>query len=83
MGGLDYCVTWKFKFSWSCLRILIKKGVDCTPHSKIINPLGWYITCILKAEIKDKIYVLINIYAPNKDKDSFKLFANLLGMFKK
>ena len=37
---------------------------------------------ILKAEIKDKIYVLINIYAPNKDKDSFKLFADLLARLK-
>ena len=60
--------------------ILIKKGVDYTPHSKIIDPLGRYI--ILKAEIKDKIYVLINIYAPNKDKDSFKFFADLLAKLK-
>ena len=60
--------------------ILIKKGVDYTPHSKIIDPLGRYI--ILKAEIKDKIYVLINIYAPNKDKDSFKFFADLLARLK-
>ena len=56
--------------------ILIKKGVDytSTPHSKIIDPLGRYI--ILKAEIKDKIYVLISIHAPNKDKDSFKFFTD-------
>jgi len=47
--------------------ILIKKGVDCTIHKKILDPLGRYI--ILKAEIKDKIYVLVNIYAPNKDKE--------------
>ena len=50
--------------------ILIKKGVDYTLRSKAIDALGRYI--ILKAEIKDKIYVLINIYAPNKDIDSFK-----------
>ena len=56
--------------------ILIKKGVDYTSHSKITNPLGCYI--ILKAEIKNKIYVLINIYAPNKDKGSFKFFIDLL-----
>ena len=41
--------------------ILIKIGVDCTLHS---HSLGRYIT--LKAEIKDQIYVLINIYAPKK-----------------
>ena len=59
---------------------MIKKGVDYTPHSKIIDPLGRYI--ILKAEINDKIYVLISIHAPNKDKDSFKFFADLLARLK-
>ena len=44
---------------------LLKKGVDCVFHSKILDPQGRYI--ILKAEIKDKMYVLINIYALNKD----------------
>ena len=37
--------------------------------------MGRYI--ILKAEIKDKIYVLINIYAPNKDKDIVAFFTKL------
>ena len=55
--------------------ILINKGVDCTIHKKILDPLGRYI--ILKAEIKDKIYVLINIYAPNKDKDIVAFFTKL------
>ena len=32
---------------------------------------------ILKAEIKDKIYVLINIYAPNKDTDTVDFLNNL------
>ena len=60
--------------------ILIKKGVDYTPHSKIIDPLERYV--ILKAEIKNKIYVLSNIYAPNKDNDSFNFFADLLARLK-
>lgn len=65
----------------SCgVAILINKGVDYTPHSKIMDPLGRYI--ILKAEIKEKIYVLINIYAPNNDKESFKFFSDLLAMLK-
>ena len=46
--------------------ILVKKGVDCTIHSKILHPLGQYVK--LKAEINDKMHVLINVYAPNKDK---------------
>ena len=31
---------------------------------------------ILKVEIKDKLYVLINIYAPNKDKDIITFLNN-------
>ena len=34
---------------------------------KFFDPLGRYI--VVKAEIKDKMYVLINVYAPKKDKD--------------
>ena len=52
----------------SCgVAILFKKGFDCTILSKFEDPLGSYL--ILKAEIEDKLNVLINIYAPNNDKD--------------
>ena len=57
--------------------ILIKNGFDCTIHQKILDPLGRFI--ILKADIKDKTYVLINVYAPNKDKDIVSFFNNLLA----
>ena len=57
-----------FDFSNSCgVAIIFKKGFDDTVLSKFEDPLGRYL--ILKAEIKEKLYVLINIYAPNKDKD--------------
>jgi len=50
----------------SCdVAILFKRGVDCIIHSKILDLVGRYV--ILKAEIKDKTYLLINIYAPNKN----------------
>ena len=52
------------------------EGVDCVIHTKILDPLGRYI--ILKAAINDKMYILINIYAPNKDKDITCFFNNLL-----
>ena len=43
----------------SCgVAILFKKGFDCTVLSKF-DPLGRYL--ILKEEITDKLYVLINI----------------------
>ena len=52
----------------SCgVAILFKKEFDCTILSKFEDPLGSYL--ILKAEIKDKLNGLINIYAPNNDKD--------------
>ena len=59
----------------SCgVAILFKKGFDCTVLSKF-DPLGRYL--ILKEEITDKLYVLINIYAPNKDKHIITLLNNL------
>ena len=61
----------------SCgVAILLKKGVDCVIHSKILDSQGSYI--ILKAEIKDKMYVLINIYAPNKDTSIIQFLNTLL-----
>ena len=60
----------------SCgVAILFKKGFDCTVLPKFEDPLGRYL--ILKAEIKDKLYVLINICAPNKDKDIITFLNNL------
>ena len=51
----------------SCgVAILVKKGVDYTVHSRILDPSGRY--TILKAEINDKMYVFINVYAPKKKK---------------
>ena len=47
--------------------ILIRNGFDFKEHSVILDPLGRYL--IVKATILDKQYVLVNIYAPNKDKD--------------
>ena len=42
--------------------------------------MGRYI--ILKADVKDTMYVLINTYAPKKDKDVIELFKNLLMTLK-
>ena len=55
---------------------MFRKGVDCVIHTRILDPLGRYI--ILKAAIKDKIDIFINIYAPNKDKDITRFFNDLL-----
>ena len=58
--------------------ILFKNGIDCSINHKIVDPEGRYI--ILKACIQDKVYVLINVYAPNKDKDQVNFFNNLLSI---
>ena len=58
--------------------ILFKNGIDCTINHKIVDLDGRYIT--LKACIQDKDYVLINVYAPNKDKDQVNFFNNLLSI---
>ena len=55
--------------------ILFKKGVDCIIHSKILDPGGRYV--ILKAEIKDNMSLLINIYAPNKDTNIVEFLKDL------
>ena len=66
----------------SCgVAILVEKGVDCTIHSKTLHPLGRYV--ILKAEIKDKMYVLIDVYAPNKDANIIKFLNKLLMTLRK
>ena len=56
--------------------ILIKKGLDCVIHSQIGDTSGRYI--VVKAAIKDKINVLVNIFAPNKDEDIIKFLKNVL-----
>ena len=61
--------------------ILIKKDVDCTIHSKILDPSGQFV--IIKIEIEDKMYVLINIYALNRDASIVSFFNNLLATLQK
>lgn len=61
--------------------IMIKNNLDCTIHHTVLDPMGRYI--ILKADIKDTTYLLINVYAPNKDKDIIDFFKNLLNTLKK
>ena len=61
--------------------ILLKRGVDISIQSKVLDPLGLFIN--LKAEIADATYVLINIYAPNKDKEIVEFFQDLTTVLKK
>ena len=61
--------------------IMIKNNLDCTIHHTFLDPMGRYI--ILKADIEDTAYLLINVYALNKDKDLIEFFKLLLNTLKK
>ena len=60
--------------------VLIRNGVDCIVHCKIVDPSGRYL--ILKVEIQDNSYILTNIYAPNRDKNLIAFFRNILKIFR-
>ena len=55
--------------------VLIRNKFSCTIQNTVSDPSGRFI--VLKAEIEDKVYVSINIYAPNKDKLACKFFKKL------
>ena len=60
----------------SCVvAILIRNNFNCVIQKSIVDPQGRFI--ILKAGILDKVYILVNICAPNKDKVSGKFDKNL------
>ena len=60
----------------SCgVAILIRNNFNCAIQKSNVDPQGRFI--ILKADIQDKVYTLVNIYAPNKDKVSGKFYKNL------
>ena len=58
--------------------ILIRNNTNYSVLSTTRDPLGRFI--ILKIQIDDKVYVLVNIYAPNKDKDLIQFFRKLHGL---
>ena len=60
--------------SSSCgVAILFGKGVDCVIHAKILDPFGRYI--IFKTAINEKIYILINVYAPYWQRFKMKMWT--------
>ena len=55
--------------------ILINNKVNCTVLTTVPDPLGRFV--ISKVQVDDKVYALVNVYAPNKDKDSILFFKKL------
>ena len=59
---------------------MTKNNLDCTIHHTVLDPMGRYL--ILKADIEDTAYLLINVYTPNKDKDLIAFFEINLSTLK-
>ena len=57
--------------------ILISNKANCAVLS-IPDPQGCFI--ISKVQVDDKVYVLVNIYAPNNGKDSLQFFSKLYAL---
>ena len=55
--------------------VLIKRGLDIVIQQELLNSNGRSI--VLKALIKDKSYLLANIYGPNKDVEAVQFYQNL------
>ena len=55
--------------------VLIRNKFNCTIQNTVSDPSGRFL--VLKVTIEDKVYVLINIYTPNKDKLTCNFFKNL------
>ena len=59
----------------------MNKGVDYCIYSKFTDSLGRFV--ILKVTIADSLYVLINVYAPNKDKKILQFYSDLLAIIRR
>ena len=55
--------------------VLIKSSLDIVIQHKLLNSNGRSIT--LKVKIKDKNYLLVNLYGPNKDAEAVRFYQNL------
>ena len=60
--------------------ILISNNTNYKLLSTIPDPLGRFII-LKKIQISEKVYVIVNIYAPNKDKDPIQFFRKLHVLF--
>ena len=56
--------------------VLIKASLDHKIFGQRIDSLGRFV--IIQIEIDDKIFVLVNIFAPNTDKEQLKFYEDLL-----
>ena len=63
------------------LPLLIKRGLDIVVEQELLNSNGRLI--VLKSLIKDKRYLLANIYGPNKNAEAVRFYQNLSTTLRK
>ena len=61
--------------------VLIKRGLDIVVEQELPNSNGRSI--VLKTLMKDKRYLLANIYGPNKDAEAVRFYQNLSATLQK
>ena len=61
--------------------ILLKRGIDIVVKKSFGDTCGRFI--VLESKISDEEYILINVYAPNKDEQSVKFFHSLSNIMRK
>ena len=72
-------IFWSHGSKHSCgVSILVRKGFDLDPVQVVSDVSGRYI--ILKAEVQGETLYMINVYAPNTDKDKSVFFKQLHGV---
>ena len=59
----------------------MRNGFDCIIKRRIVDPIGRYIS--IKAAIKDKNYLLFNVYTPNNDGQTAKFYEHIVNVLKK
>ena len=60
--------------------VLIKRGLDIVIHNELLDSKGRFI--ILKSQVKDKNYFLVNVYGPNKDVDTILFYEKVSKLLK-
>ena len=77
----DFYMCFEFKISVLMFLCLQTKFIaDCFDNSRNFLCPFFHQYILLKVEIKGKMYVVINIYVPNKDKYIVKFLNDLLMM---
>ena len=79
MGFLDHFLSWELECQGCCC--INRKGLDIVVEQELLNSNGR--SPVLKTLIKDKRYLLANIYGPNKNAEAVRFYQNLYAPLRK